>query len=97
MKVLVAGAAGQLGQAMQAGLAREHTVTAWAREDLDLTRHQQVRERIVRLGPEVIINCSGYNHVDRAEQEQETALNVNGFAVRTMAGAAAELDAVFVH
>ena len=97
MKVLVIGAAGQLGQAMQAGLATDHTVTAWAREDLDLTRHPQVRDRIVKLAPEVIINCSGYNNVDRAEQEQETALNVNGFAVRTMARAAAELDAVFFH
>ena len=97
MKVLVTGAAGQLGQAMQAGLATEHSVTAWARDDLDLTRHQQVRDRIVKLAPEVIINCSGYNHVDRAEREPETALNVNGFAVRTMARAAAELDAVLFH
>ncbi|HEX6215701.1 MAG TPA: dTDP-4-dehydrorhamnose reductase [Vicinamibacterales bacterium] len=97
MKVLVTGAAGQLGQAMQARLATEHTLTAWARDDLDLTRHQQVRDRIVKLAPQAIVNCSGYNHVDQAQQEQETALNINGFAVRSMARAAAELDAVFIH
>lgn len=97
MKVLVTGAAGQLGQAMQARLATEHTLTAWAREDLDLTRHQQVRDRIVKLAPQVIINCSGYNNVDQAQLEQETAFNINGFAVRSMARAAAELDAVFFH
>lgn len=97
MKVLVTGAAGQLGQAMQARLGTEHTLTAWAREDLDLTRHQQVRDRIGKLAPQAIVNCSGYNHVDQAQQEQETALNINGFAVRSMARAAAELDAVFIH
>jgi dTDP-4-dehydrorhamnose reductase len=97
MKVLVTGAAGQLGQAMQARLGTEHTLTAWAREDLDLTRHQQVRDRIVKLAPQAIVNCSGYNNVDQAQQEQEAALNINGFAVRSMARAAAELDAVFFH
>ena len=85
MKVLVTGAAGQLGQALQARLATEHTLTAWAGEDLDLTRHQQVRDRIVKLAPQVIINCSGYNNVDQAQLEQETAFNINGFAVRSMA------------
>jgi dTDP-4-dehydrorhamnose reductase len=97
MKVLVAGAAGQLGQPMRARLEAEHDVTAWVRDDVDLTRHQQVRDRILALAPAVIVNCSGYNNVDQAELEQETALNVNGFAVRTMARAAAELGAVFVH
>lgn len=97
MKVLVTGAAGQLGQAMQARLGTEHTLTAWARDDLDLTRHQQVRDRIVKLAPQAIVNCSGYNNVDQAQQEQEAALNINGFAVRSMARAAAELDAVFFH
>ena len=31
MKVLIAGAAGQLGQAMMARLSGEHAVTAWTR------------------------------------------------------------------
>ena len=96
MTVLVVGAAGQLGQAMVARLGAEHAVTAWARADLDLTQHRQVRDRILDLAPSVVINCSGYNNVDQAEQDQETALNVNGFAVGTIARAAAELDAVFV-
>lgn len=96
MTVLVVGAAGQLGQAMVARLGAEHAVTAWTRGDLDLTQHRQVRDKILDLAPSVVINCSGYNNVDQAEQDQETALNVNGFAVGTLARAAAELDAVFV-
>jgi dTDP-4-dehydrorhamnose reductase len=94
MRVLIVGAAGQLGQAMAARLASDHAVTAWRRDDLDLTCHREVRERILKLAPAAVINCSGYNNVDRAEQDQAAALDVNAFAVRTMARAAAEVDAV---
>ena len=97
MRVLVVGAAGQLGQAMAARLASDHAVTAWTREDLDLTCHAQVRDRILKLAPAAVINCSGYNNVDRAEQDQETVLNVNAFAVRTLARVVTELDAVLFH
>lgn len=97
MNVLVVGAAGQLGQAMVARLKTEHTVTGWTRDDLDLTRHHDVRDKILTLAPSAVINCSGYNNVDRAEQDQETALSVNVFPVRSMARVAAELDAVLLH
>ena len=96
MRVLVAGAAGQLGQAMVARLRSEHAVTAWTRETVDLSNHRQVRQQLLSLAPEVVINCAGFNNVDQAEQDQETALDMNAFVVGTMARAAAELDALFV-
>lgn len=97
MKVLVVGAAGQLGQAMVTRLGREHDVTAWTRQDIDLTRHQDVREAIGELRPEAIVNCASYNQVDAAEDDQVTALEVNGMVVGTLARAAAALDAVLMH
>ncbi len=97
MTVLVLGAAGQLGQAMVARLATRHAVTAWTRDDIDLRRHEELAERIRELAPAVIVNCSGYNNVDQAEQDQETALDVNGFVVRTLAQAADAVDALLVH
>jgi dTDP-4-dehydrorhamnose reductase len=97
MTVLVVGAAGQLGQAMVTRLAGEHDVTGWTRADIDLTRHQDVREAIVELAPQAIVNCASYNQVDLAEDEQVTALEVNAMVVGTLARAAAEAGAVFVH
>lgn len=97
MKVLIIGAAGQLGQAMVARLQSAHAVTAWTRADVDLTNHSALRDAIAGLRPDVVINCSGYNNVDQAEDDQVTALEVNAMAVGTMARAAAALDAVFVH
>jgi dTDP-4-dehydrorhamnose reductase len=52
---------------------------------------------VLRLAPAAIINCASYNHVDQAEDQQETALDVNAFAVGTLARAAADLDAVLMH
>ena len=97
MKVLVAGAAGQLGQAMIRQLAADHQVTAWTRDTIDRTKHREVREMVLRLAPAAVINCAGYNNVDQAEDQQETALAINAFAVRTLARAAADLDALLVH
>lgn len=97
MKVLVVGAAGQLGQAMVQRLGERHDVTAWTRADIDLTRHHDVREAIGDLAPNAIVNCSGYNNVDGAEDDQVTALDVNAMAVGTMAKAAAAANAVFMH
>jgi dTDP-4-dehydrorhamnose reductase len=96
MNVLVLGAAGQLGRAMAARLAVEHTVTRWTREEIDLRRHREVGDRVRQLAPEGIVNCAGYNNVDQAEQDQETALDVNAFVVRTLSRAAADLDAVLM-
>ncbi len=47
--------------------------------------------------PAAVINCAAYTNVDGAEDEQETALDINAFAVRTLARATTELGAVLVH
>ena len=97
MQVLVVGAAGQLGQAMATRLRLEHEVTAWTRQDIDLRRHQDVREAIGELAPQAIVNCASFNQVDAAEDDQVTALDVNAMVVGTLARAAAALDAVLLH
>jgi dTDP-4-dehydrorhamnose reductase len=97
MKVLVAGAAGQLGQAMVARLQGEHEVVGWTRADVDLTHHREVRDAIGAIAPNAIVNCASYNQVDKCQEEQVTAFEVNAMVVGTLARAAAEANAVFFH
>lgn len=97
MKVLVVGAAGQLGQAMVSTLAGEHEVVAATRADVDLTAHAAVLDLVGRVAPHAIVNCASYNDVDGAESRQEHAFAVNAFAPRTLARAAEALDATLVH
>ena len=82
---------------MTARLRSEHDVTAWTRQDIDLTRHRDVREAIGELAPQAIVNCASFNQVDAAEDEQITAIDVNAMVVGTLARAAAALDAVLMH
>src|SRR6186997_382654 len=97
MKVLVTGAAGQLGQAMVERLQSEHDVTSWTRAEIDLTRHHDVRDKVTLLAPQAIINCASFNQVDQSEDDQITAFDVNAMVVGTMARAAAAVNAVFMH
>ena len=97
MKMVVVGAAGQLGQALVARLSAEHDVTPATRRDVDLSDHRALRAFVMARKPAAVINCAAYTNVEGAEDEQETALDVNAFAVRTLARATCDLDAVLVH
>lgn len=97
MKLVVVGAGGQLGQALVAKLSGEHDVTAATRHDVDLSDHRALRAFVMARQPAAVINCAAYTNVDGAEDEQETALDINAFAVGTLARATTELDAVLVH
>lgn len=98
MKVLVTGAAGQLGAVtVDHWRARGHDVAPFTRAELDITDSAAVRAAITRHAPDVVINCAADNRVDRAETAPSDALVVNTWAVRAMARAAAALGATFVH
>ena len=97
MKVLITGAGGQLAQAAAARMEPAHRVVALTRAQLDVTRQADVIESVSRERPDVIINGAAYNDVDGAEDEPATAMAVNTFGVRSLARAAAAVDATLVH
>jgi dTDP-4-dehydrorhamnose reductase len=97
MRVLVAGAAGQLGRAIVHRFSRFADVSAMTREDLDVTVESEVLRVAARVVPDVIVNCSAYNAVDRAEEQPVEALNANAFGVLSVARAARQAGATFVH
>jgi dTDP-4-dehydrorhamnose reductase len=44
-----------------------------------------------------IVNCSAYTAVDKAEEEEQTALGINALGAENIAKLAAELDAALIH
>jgi dTDP-4-dehydrorhamnose reductase len=103
MKALVIGAAGQLGAATVERLKRgrdagdRFEVIALTRAEIDLVNGRAVRDAVLGVKPDVILNCAAYNNVDGAEDDPRTALDVNAFAPRVLAEAAEEVGATFVH
>ena len=96
-RIIVTGAAGQLGTTIAAAYATRATIIPATRQVLDLGDGPAIEAFISRARPDVVINCAAYNDVDGAEDHAVDALRVNALAVRAMARAASVAGAVFVH
>ena len=68
-----------------------------SREEVDLAKPTQLAAFLKATPARAIINAAAYTAVDRAEQERDLAMAVNGAAVGTMAEHAAAHDIPFVH
>ena len=96
MKILILGAKGMLGREFLRVL-RKQDVVGWDRDELDITDETAVSAKLSDLKPDLVINCSAYNAVDKAEEDRQTAESVNGQAVGYLAKVCASLDIPLVH
>lgn len=89
MKVLLTGAAGQLGQALIAATPPEVDLVACSRTELDLADADGCRAAVQRHRPDWVLNAGAYTAVDKAEREPELAGDVNAGAPAAFAEALA--------
>lgn len=96
MRILVAGASGQLARALvDAGRGR-HDIAALGRPTLDLKDPATIERAVANFGPEAIINAGAYTAVDKAESEEAEATAVNEGSGH-LARAAAARGIPFLH
>lgn len=98
MKVLITGAAGQLGQALTAMAAnRGLAFVALDSVALDITCATAVDAAFDAQRPDVVINAAAYTAVDKAENDVERARAVNVDGPRHLAKACARQGAQLIH
>ena len=98
MKILITGAGGVLGSALNKEAAsRGIEVVSLSRDELDITNAKQSQERIGDSKPDIVFNCAAFSNVDRSETEPEQALSVNRDGARNVALASREIGARMVH
>ena len=93
MRILVTGKNGQLGQSIHKivniinnGNQLSNEFIFVGREELDLSDENNINNYFYNNGKfDVIINCAAYTAVDRAEEEQALANQVNHLAVKQLA------------
>jgi dTDP-4-dehydrorhamnose reductase len=97
MRVLITGANGQLGGALQRTAPGWADINAIDVEDVDLTDAAMLTARLVVEAPDVIINAAAYTAVDRAESDEALARAINAEAVAVMVEAMAGTGGKVVH
>jgi dTDP-4-dehydrorhamnose reductase len=97
LKIFLLGKNGQVGWELQRTLAPLGEVIAPSRLDLDLTDQHAIRRAVRTSKPSLIVNAAAYTAVDKAEEEPELAMAVNGIAPGILAEEAALNKALFVH
>jgi len=93
MRILVTGAAGQLGQALRGVLEPRHEVAWTDREELDVRDLSAVRAFVREQRPAAIVHLAALTDVDGCERHPEIAFEVNSLGGRYTALAAREAGA----
>jgi dTDP-4-dehydrorhamnose reductase len=96
MRVLITGAAGQLGTDLVdafSGPGQRHDVVALSHTQLDVADRDQVLQAVGTVQPDVIVHAAAWTAVDACESDPDRALAVNGMGCRHVGEAAARFSA----
>ncbi|UTW56861.1 dTDP-4-dehydrorhamnose reductase [Kordiimonas sp. SCSIO 12610] len=97
-KIFVAGKNGQVALSLKnAADAFDVEVACFGRPEINLVSKASTLEAIEAYQPDAIINAAAYTAVDKAEDEEHEAYNVNSRGAEILARAAADLDIPFLH
>lgn len=99
MNILITGANGQLAKAFIRYFADKtgFNVTALTKEQLDVSAFDAVSDAVHKCKPHIVLNCSAYNLVDKAEEDVENAFRVNAKAVKNLASVCKKNKSLLVH
>jgi len=107
LKILLTGAAGQLGSELHPMLTAHGQLTATDRQkpasakgdwlEFDIGDFSRLEHLLNRLWPALIVNTAAYTAVDRAEAERQTAFDINAELPSRLAAWAAGNNARLLH
>lgn len=99
MNILVTGCNGQLGREFQK-ISNIHNYHNWIFTDidkLDICDEHSVNTFFSNNLIDVCINCAAYTAVDKAEEEEDNARNINANAVLNLANACKSSKSLLIH
>ena len=97
VRVVVFGAAGQLGFELQRTVPPGHTVIPLVLNDADIRVRDAVADAIGATRPDVVVNCAAFTNVDGAESAGDAAMATNGVAPGIVAEEAGRARARMLH
>ena len=112
VKVVITGSNGLLGQNLIALLLNEkegYTVFGFSRgdnrsgrkdfeyHDIDITKEEEVKEALLKIQPDFIINTAAMTNVDACENDREGCYDLNVIAVQYLTAVCSEINAHLIH
>ena len=97
LKILLTGAHGLLGSAVQEHAPAEWSLVAHDKDGLDITDLDAIRNTLSAQSFDLLLNCAAYTAVDQAESDVDEAYLLNATAPGLLAQATAEAGIPLVH
>jgi dTDP-4-dehydrorhamnose reductase len=99
MVVVVTGANGQLGQALQfiAGNYPEIHFHFYASSALDIVEKTSIEKTFQEINPDFCVNAAAYTAVDKAENDSEKAYAVNVTGCKNLAETCKDFNTTLIH
>lgn len=84
--ILLIGKRGQLGaEIMKDAVSSGFKIFGFDKDELDVTNELQVKEKIEKINPDILINTSAYHILSKCEENPLEAMKVNFLAVWNLA------------
>lgn len=99
IKILVTGATGQMGQALQS-IAHQYTGVDFvflSSKELDITKKESSLAIFEIYKPTYCINLAAYTNVERAEEEEAMAFLINAEGCKNLAEVCLQHDVILAH
>ena len=90
MKILITGSGGQLGKELiksSPKIIKEKKIELFplTKNEFNLSNENQIKLVLEKIQPDWVINCGAYTNVEKAEEEKEIALKINGLGPKYIA------------
>lgn len=90
MKILITGSRGQLGKELiksSPNIIKEEQLELFplTKDVFNLSNENQIKSVLEKIKPDWLINCGAYTNVEKAEDEKEISLKINGLGPKYIA------------
>ncbi len=97
MKIMITGASGKLGSALQTVLRPGHDVIGTDSSTLDITEYAACKQLITAVHPHILLHAAAYTDVNGCALDPNKALRINGVGTQNLATVTAQLGIAMLY
>ena len=96
MKIALLGSNGQLGSSICKELNKSFKLFKFTKKDLNLTSERDL-SKLIKIKPEIIINCAAYTNVEKSEENKDLAYLINSDSLKKLSLVSKKINSLLIH